>query len=119
MGDFWPRLRCVQTDAAITIGFWCPGCQREHSVPIRGPYAWSFNGDREAPTLAPSILVTGTQRITDDEYAAIMRGEKIVRRPFRCHSFLRGGEILYQSDCTHALAGQRVPLPDIPTDTLA
>lgn len=114
MGDFWPKLRCIQTDTAITVGSWCPGCQREHTVPIRGPWAWSFNGDRDAPTLAPSILVTGAQKITDAEHAQIMRGKKIPWRPFRCHSFLRAGVIEYQGDCTHALAGQKVPLMDLP-----
>lgn len=30
-----------------------------------------------------------------------------------CHSFIRDGRIEFLSDCTHALAGQTVDLPDI------
>ena len=31
----------------------------------------------------------------------------------RCHSFVTDGRIQFLSDCTHALAGQTVDLPDI------
>jgi hypothetical protein len=31
----------------------------------------------------------------------------------RCHSFLVDGQIQFLGDCTHALAGQTVPLPEI------
>lgn len=31
-----------------------------------------------------------------------------------CHSFVRNGVIEFLSDCTHALKGQHVPLPDWP-----
>ncbi len=62
---------------------------------IEGTGAWTWNGDRERPTVSPSILVTDSG-------------------PSRCHSFLRDGSLEFLSDCTHALAGQTVPLPDWP-----
>ena len=34
----------------------------------------------------------------------------------RCHSFVREGRIEFLSDCTHALAGQTVELPDFSWD---
>jgi hypothetical protein len=38
-----------------------------------------------------------------------------------CHSFIgingaKPGEIIFLSDCTHALAGQVRPLPELPTE---
>jgi len=31
-----------------------------------------------------------------------------------CHSFIRDGKIQFLGDCTHALAGQTVDLPELP-----
>ena len=31
-----------------------------------------------------------------------------------CHHFIRDGKIQFLGDCTHALRGQTVDLPDIP-----
>jgi hypothetical protein len=92
--------------------FWCPGCDGAHQVQIGdgpGP-RWGFNGDHDRPTFTPSILVRGTQPITDDERDRIMNGERITPRPTVCHSFVRDGQIQFLNDCTHALAGQTVPL---------
>lgn len=73
--------------------YYCPGCDEHH-----GPGdSWAFNGDHERPTFSPSILVTGY--IRDAEV--------------RCHSFVRDGQIQYLGDCTHALAGQTVPMEDL------
>lgn len=35
------------------------------------------------------------------------------RPEYRCHSFIEGGRIRFLSDCSHALAGQTVELPEI------
>ena len=83
--------------------FFCPGCKCGHSIrtgPSTGP-RWSFNGDLIAPTIEPSVLVTGS--VTNAE-----TGEDV--HDMRCHSFVREGQIQFLSDCTHALAGQTVPL---------
>ncbi|WP_230287474.1 DUF6527 family protein [Deinococcus sp. 12RED42] len=85
------------------LTFWCPGCQGPHAVTTRGPGAWTFNGDLDAPVFSPSVLVQ----------ADYPDGRRI------CHSFVGmggapAGHIVFLSDCTHALAGQTVPLPDWP-----
>lgn len=58
---------------------------------------WTFNGDFEHPTFSPSILVN------DDRAAPDLP---------RCHSFVRDGRIQFLGDCTHALAGKTVELPE-------
>lgn len=77
--------------------FWCPGCATPHAPRVTGLKPWTWNGDREKPTLEPSVLVRG--------------GEVAV-----CHSFVRGGQIQFLSDCTHTLAGKTVDIPDWPYD---
>ncbi|RVD39051.1 ammonia monooxygenase [Mesorhizobium sp. M4A.F.Ca.ET.020.02.1.1] len=86
--------------------FWCPGCDEAHVI---GP-SWTFNGNFDRPTFQPSVLVTGVQKITDEEYDRVMAGEKIEPRPLRCHSFVTDGQIQFLSDCTHARAGQTIAL---------
>jgi hypothetical protein len=86
--------------------FWCPGCEEVHMV---GP-SWTFNGDFDRPTFAPSIKVSGKRRITDEEYDRIMGGEKLEVPDMCCHSFIRDGQIQFLGDCTHPLAGQTLPL---------
>jgi hypothetical protein len=95
--------------------FWCPGCNEHHGVPVamgdvRG---WSWNASTMRPTLSPSILVrftvAGTDRVPSRQYDGqypCKTSEGI------CHSFVREGMIEYLGDCTHALAGQTVELPD-------
>ncbi len=85
------------------LKFVCPGCEREpgegglHMIPVDGDSngrpSWSFDGNLDAPTLNPSILTT--------------------REGFVCHSFLRAGVFEFLGDCTHPLAGQHVPMPDL------
>lgn len=83
--------------------FRCPGCEAAgrgfaHVVTVDPPpgyvgSVWSWNGNAESPTISPSVLCTGRP------------GEV-------CHLFLTDGRIQYLGDCTHSMAGQRVPLPD-------
>lgn len=100
--------------------FWCPGCDEAHGPIVQRERPerplWTWNGDRERPTIAPSLLVRGTVPITDEEHARIMAGERIEPQPRVCHSFIRDGRIEYLGDCTHALAGQTVDIPDWPYD---
>ena len=91
------------------VAFHCTGCGNAHMI---DKTKWGFNGDFEKPTITPSILVTGTQRLTDEEYDKIMGGEKIVPRPLVCHSFVTDGRIQYLNDCTHDLKGQTVNLEE-------
>ena len=85
-----------------TYAFHCPGCAQHdepHSRLVRthtfrdGPNGWAYNGNGDKPTVSPSILVTGHSKM-------------------RCHSFVRDGRIEFLSDCTHALAGKTVELPE-------
>lgn len=100
------------------LAFWCPGCQRAHSVNS----GWKFNGDFERPTFAPSIKVTW-RTFTDAGQRAyeewLARGtpplppschSPFESTPHCCHSFVRDGQIQFLGDCTHALAGKTVPL---------
>lgn len=92
--------------------FRCTGCDACHSVRVDGEHAWTWNGDTERPTISPSIKVTGTQPLTEEEYQRVIRREPFEPKPLVCHSFLRHGQLEFLSDCTHALAGQTVPLPE-------
>lgn len=84
--------------------FVCPGCLEFggsglHMLPVNtenNSPSWSFDGDFERPTLNPSILTYKD------------------RPEFRCHSFLRNGIFEFLDDCSHSLANQHVPIPDLP-----
>lgn len=93
------------------LWFVCPGCKSRsddhtglHALPVNGttqgasgrPF-WSFDGNLEAPTLAPSILSRGGSDTN-----------------FVCHSFLRAGVFEFLGDCTHKYANQRVPMEPLP-----
>jgi hypothetical protein len=86
--------------------FYCQGCESCHGVND----TWTFNGDFENPTFSPSILVRGTQPITDEEHDLIMNGKYVEPRPIVCHSFITDGKMQYLNDCTHSLAGHTVEL---------
>lgn len=87
--------------------FHCPGCAEwdEPGSHLHSTHTvdrtWTFNGDVEKPTLSPSVLVTGQFWVD---------GVKAERR---CHSFVRDGRIEFLGDCTHALAGRTVDLPEL------
>jgi len=98
-------LKLNQANDGMLI-FYCQGCGECHGVNDR----WTFNGSFENPTFSPSILVRGTQRLTDEEYDLIMSGTQIEPKPLVCHSFVTDGKIQYLNDCTHKLAGQTVDL---------
>lgn len=77
---------------------WCSGCEIFHEFDTK----WEFNGNTEKPTFSPSLLVRY-------DY-----GEQREQR--RCHSFVRDGVWEYLSDCTHKLAGQKIPVEKMPND---
>ncbi|WP_027489383.1 DUF6527 family protein [Rhodanobacter sp. OR92] len=112
----------------------CPGCGRVHGMqtdwtpagmersPHIGHAQWGFNGNLDAPTFSPSIKATTghycnpgqtigncacdfQERFPDEEPWDVPCGI--------CHSFVRDGRIQFLGDCTHALAGQTVDLPEI------
>lgn len=100
------KLRSVASaNGGRAIAFWCPGCDTAHVVYCEGSSPiWTWDGNVEAPTISPSILVT---------YNGAHPGQG-GEPPARCHSFVRAGRIQFRSDCTHGLAGLTVDLPDFP-----
>jgi hypothetical protein len=88
-----------------SLWLWCPGCQQAHAPRAALPDGsrpdgtlpyWEWNGATdESFTISPSLLVRGG-------------------RDSVCHSFIRDGRWEFLGDCTHALAGQTVPMVPVP-----
>ena len=82
----------------------CPGCGELHVVHVEHPNhlgaCWTFNRNGDTPTFSPSVLVTWDWR----------KGDIVTKQV--CHHFVREGRIEFLGDCTHALAGKTVDLPD-------
>ena len=109
MSALSPILRnVIDGNGERLLSFWCPGCEGSHIVTIERDTrpCWGWNGSVDAPTFTPSILVTynGDDAGVDDA------------PPATCHSFVTDGQIQFLGDCTHALAGQTVPIPLWPDD---
>lgn len=89
-----PKL-CLWNEPVV----WCPGCEMPHMIWVSKPNPngaqWRWNQDPHKPTFSPSILLK-------------------LPGGYVCHSFLEDGVWRYLADCTHKLAGQTVPLPDLP-----
>ena len=83
------------------VAFRCPGCGRAHHVGVAppAPLIWGFNGNGDAPTFTPSVFVNAPGKFHHPGVPS-------------CHSFVTDGRIQFLNDCTHALAGQTVDLPD-------
>lgn len=94
------------------ISWWCPGCQDYHVVPVTGEHGWTWNESIFLPTLSPSILVYSHKSIRDPGLPMdkLLAPDNIYETPL-CHSFMVDGQLQFLSDCTHALAGQTVPIP--------
>lgn len=107
--------------------FRCPGCKLVHG-PSHGAGPgprWTFNGDYDKPVFSPSLLV---QWPTYEPPVNAGNSERWKREPWVqterkhiCHSFIgcngaRPGQIVFLSDCTHALAGQTVDIPPFSWD---
>lgn len=103
------RLSSVLRDATgNALMFWCPACDGAHAIQHgagTGP-RWGWNGNAEKPTFTPSILVRFPANPNAGEEFKEWRTERV------CHSFVTDGRIQFLGDCTHALAGQTVDLPD-------
>lgn len=90
------------------LAFQCPGCNARHAVGIgTGPGPrWGYNGNADKPTFTPSVKVTWPATPNASEEFKEWRTERV------CHSFVTDGRIQFLGDCTHALAGQTVDLPE-------
>jgi hypothetical protein len=89
-----PVVFTIQDEPNLFV-FWCEGCGYMHHIDTK---RWTFNGDLVKPTASPSLLIN-KDRLGDDP---------------RCHIFVRDGQIVYLSDCTHELAGKTVPMTPPP-----
>lgn len=94
---------------------WCPGCEEMHQLPD----SWTFDGNLEQPTFSPSLKHSGLRKVmVDGEWAGgwvrDVSGNPV---PYVCHYILTAGQLHFCGDSTHALAGQTVPMPDLPGDT--
>ena len=104
-----PKLVRREGNYAVpTHEHWCPACKQMHGYAVEHPFRngarWSFNGNSEKPSFAPSMNISV--------------GPFPDGRVERCHYFLTDGQIRFCGDCTHEMNGQTVDLPDIPPDRL-
>lgn len=97
--------------------FWCPGCKDYHQV-----IGWQFNGDFDKPTFSPSVLVRSGHYLPEHKGPECWCTSNAAKHADwepgfeceHCHSFVENGMIRFLDDCSHALKGQTVPLPDLP-----
>src|SRR5579872_3315764 len=91
--------------------FRCPATGKQYEVSTK--HAWKanqivygFNGNLEAPTFSHSILIVNGQLIGN--------GEPVNTNDATVNNFaIVDGNIRYFENCTHALKGKTVPLPDL------
>lgn len=86
----------INTGNIVGYSFNCPGCNWPHTFwvePFDSQTVWGFNGNLERPTFSPSLKNEKPNSI--------------------CHLFVKDGQIEYCGDCTHTLAGQTIPVPEI------
>jgi Family of unknown function (DUF6527) len=116
------KLRSVEGGL---VAFWCPGCDARHHVAVvdsATAMAWAYNGNPDAPTFSPSVLVRSGHHIPG-WVGPTCWCNSVPREPkydhgFKCiicHSFVTDGQISFLADSTHKLAGQTVSLPDFGT----
>ncbi|ANZ49188.1 putative ammonia monooxygenase [Erwinia phage Machina] len=109
------------------LSFLCPGCGVRHtaSVSSSGGPQWSWNGDVDRPTLTPSVLVRSGHYVPGHDKSGCWctyyadHPDEDPEDSFKCgvcHSFVTDGNIQFLNDCTHALAGKTVPLPELQED---
>lgn len=93
--------------------FFCPGCGHRHAYHTKNPEGrpvWQFNGNVESPTFTPSLLNRwGTHA---DPNWKPEPGH--TNHSGTCHLYVTNGQIQYLGDCTHDLAGQTVPMQEVP-----
>ena len=81
------------------------------------PDSWTFDGNLESPTFSPSVKITGKHAVVDErgewtgEWVRDASGNAV---DYCCHYVLTAGVIQFCGDCTHAMVGQAVPLPELP-----
>jgi hypothetical protein len=117
--------RKLRKDDHHGLIYYCQGCEQAHRIEV-GNGRWTWNGDVENPTFSPSVKVSGrkfTPKGEADYQAWAAAGypknadgsmHSFDNAPTVCHTFITNGMVQFLSDCTHELAGQTLPLPDLP-----
>ena len=97
---------CVDCPGCATLKKWSKHWMAQHTFYIRplngrekSTPVWKFDGNLRKPTFSPSL------KMETDYYFDGKTPQKVV-----CHFFLRAGIFEYLDDCTHELAGQKVPM---------
>jgi len=116
MSAFGTKLRKLEGGK---VSYWCPGCDMAHVLTVEpgqpGP-CWGFNGDPDAPSFSPSVLVRydhWVPPVTHENLAEWKRAPWVQHKVTDiCHAFVTDGQVQFLIDSTHKLAGQTVPLPD-------
>lgn len=105
----------AKTAEGSRLHFWCPGCDGAHGIAYGDAGPWGWDGNVERPTIAGSVLLYESEHLIDPnlEGPALTAPENVRVSP-RCHSFVVDGKIQFLDDCTHALRGQTVDLPEWP-----
>ena len=106
-------MKIVRLDEAYwpggMYGYWCPGCDSGHEIDVENRRAngaqWKYDGNASAPTVTPSVNIRWGS-YADPVHAHAEGGV--------CHHVITAGKIYFCDDCTHALRGQTVDLPEIP-----
>jgi hypothetical protein len=115
MGQLGAKLRRIGAAQGYTAGglaHWCPACGEMHAFALDGKNAsgaqWTWDGNVEHPTFTPSMHIK-IGKYADQNWQEETAGESSV-----CHYILTAGVINYCGDCTHAMKGQSIRLPDLP-----
>lgn len=88
--------------------FRCPGCRTDHLIITKATHQsiWEWNGSLDSPTFSPSIKVGGVLEAFD-------KNSPDYGKPYCCHFFVKDGRIQFLPDCTHAMAGQTIEMPEV------
>jgi hypothetical protein len=108
--------------------WFCPACKEMHPLPD----GWKFDGNLERPTFSPSFRYGPLIQTVNDEngqwlgaWLACDKDGNVVERVglqagdvpvmWCCHYIITAGQVAYCVDCTHAMKGQTIPMPDLPS----
>lgn len=116
------RRSVTKDDKPVGWVHYCPGCRSHHLIWVEQPNSetgarWTFDGNLEAPTFSPSVVCfhyVGADGKFENAYDENGKRRPDAVRKTDCHYFLRAGQLQFCSDSPHHLAGQTVPLPELP-----
>ena|ERR1700684_317 len=96
--------------------FFCPGCREFHSVNTvtahRDGLKFQLQGDKNNPTFVP------LNQVIERTIESFNKSLHATNPGHVCLSVIRTGHIRFLGSCTHTLAGQMVPLPDLKPDQI-